>query len=239
MKCFARLVVVFVALFALAPCSQISRANSPGIREKLDKRVKHYDTVSRPMIACVLELAYEYEIPIGIEFVNREAMTRPIDIQAQDQTVRALLTSIVQQIPDYHVSFADGLVEIFSSSARDDASNMLNRIVKTFSIKDQDAGIANRELACALARETDASAVCVSSIARGQLGAQKITLNLTNAKVYQIVNAIVAQNGKAAWTVIAPPSSLTNPHSNDLWHIYPLEAPFKSVVLDTLTRLNL
>ena len=77
--------------------------------------------------------------------------------------------------------------------------------------------------------------MCLNSIATGQLGTQKITIHLRNAKVYELINAIVAHNGKAAWAVIVPRSRLVGADSSDLWHIYPLQAPFKEAVLDKLS----
>ena len=94
---------------------------------------------------------------------------------------------------------------------------------------------ANFDLVCALAHEIDPQSVCLGSIAKGQLGTQKISLRLWNAKIYEIIDAIVAQNGKSAWTVIAPPSRLTGTDLRDLWRIYPLQAPFKDAVLDKLS----
>jgi hypothetical protein len=48
---------------------------------------------------------------------------------------------------------------------------------------------------------------------------------------------MVAQNGKAVWTVIGPPEKLSKTPIVDLWHIYPLEPPFKDAVLDKLTSM--
>lgn len=56
-----------------------------------------------------------------------------------------------------------------------------------------------------------------------------------DVRVYEILNAIVAQNGTAIWIVTA--SNLANfPQCCGLWYIYPLQEPFKRVVSDRLVR---
>jgi len=77
---------------------------------------------------------------------------------------------------------------------------------------------------------------CGGSLAVGQWDPLRITLHLHNARVYEILNAIVAQNGRAIWTVTV--SNLASlPQCCGLWYIYPLQEPFKSVVSDRLVRM--
>jgi len=74
------------------------------------------------------------------------------------------------------------------------------------------------------------------SFASGQWGPMKISVHMQNATVYQILNAIVAQNGRAVWTVLKPPEKLST-EIGDLWHIYPIDAPFKDGVLARLSAI--
>src|SRR5579872_2815893 len=242
MICTEKLVAIFTGMVMLVtPLGtppQTKGSDAPALEYKLDKRVQYFDAAGRTLVENVVDLAYEYQLPLGIEYLDREALRRPIDLRLQNESVRGILTAIVQQVPEYSVTFSDGLVDIFDPQEREDRSNLLNTIIKNVNITGREAGEANQELACALAHEIDPSTVCVASIAKGQLGQQKITLHLQNVKVYEVINAIVAQNQKAIWTVIADRSSLTDPRSSDLWHIYPLQAPFKQAVLDKLLSLK-
>jgi hypothetical protein len=89
-----------------------------------------------------------------------------------------------------------------------------------------------------LVHETDSSRVCAASFAKGQWVPLTITLHLQNAKAYEILNAIVAQNGKAIWTLVVRPEKLSKLQFGGLWYVYPLQQPFKSVVLERLTRME-
>lgn len=215
-----------------------AQAQASLLESKLDRRVEHFDAAGRTLVANVLDLAYEYELPTGIEYVDQNAMTRPIDLELDNESLRGIIVAIVQRAPEYRVSFSDGLVDIYAPKAREDPSNLLNKIIKNFAVTDMDTHRADMELFCALSRELVPPAGCFSSIAVGQWGPLKITVHLQNAKVYEIANAMVAQNGKAVWTVIAPRGNLSKIPVGGLWHIYPLEAPFKDAVLGKLTSID-
>jgi hypothetical protein len=234
-------VAILIALVCFAPRpveAKMRTSNLPDFNEKLDKQVSRFATDGRTAVESILDLAYQYELPIGIEYLDKAAMTRPIDLQFQNESIRKILIAIVQQLPEYQITFSDGLVDLFVPRERQDLSNLLNTVIKQFNINETDTSMANYELACALTHEIDPSTICAGSIAKGQLGKQKITLHLQNVKVFQIINAIVAQNGKAAWTVIASRSSLIGRDASDLWHIYPLQPPYKDVVLGQLSSLK-
>jgi hypothetical protein len=127
------------------------------------------------------------------------------------------------------------LVDIFAPEAREDPLNLLNKVIKDFTVTQLDTHEADLELFCTLVRETD-SGVYAASIAKGQWAPLKITLHLENAKAYEILNAIVAQNGKAIWTLMCPPRKLSKLQFGGL--VYPLQQPFKSVVLERLARME-
>jgi hypothetical protein len=240
-----RLFVLFICCLVLGSAQSLipcpSRAQSVRVssfEEKLDKRVEHFDASGRTLIASVLDLAYEYDIPVGLESISHDAATRPINFETRGQSVRGILVTIVQKLPDYRVSFLNGMVDIYVPKAREDPSNLLNKVIKDFSATELDTHDAALQLSCALSHELEPSNGCGGSVALGQWGALKITVHLQNAKVYEILNAIVAQNGKAIWTVVAPPKKLSRIQFGGLWHIYPLQPPFKDVVLDRLTGMD-
>ena len=201
---------------------------------KLNSRIGHFKISGETLVSIVLDLAYEFQLPTGIEYIDHEATTRPINLELHNETVRGILLAIVQQVPEYKVSFSNGVVDVYVPKAREDSSNLLNKPIKSFAVSELDTGEANMELFCALGREVTPSSACAGNIATGQWGPLRITVHLENAKVYEILNAMVAQNGKAIWTVIAPPDRLSKIPVGGLWHIYPLEFPFISGILEKL-----
>jgi hypothetical protein len=206
--------------------------------KKLERRVERFDTSGRTLVASVVELAYQYQLPMALEYVDRDATTRPLNLQFHNESVRRILEGIVRQAPEFRVSFAEGLVDIFAPQGREDTSNLLNKVIKDFAVTKLDTHSADLELFCALGREAGSSAPCGGSIATGQWLSLQITLHLQNAKVYEILNAIAAQNGKAIWTLMVRPEKLSKLQSGNLWYVYPLQQPFKLVVLERLTGME-
>ncbi len=86
-----------------------------------------------------------------------------------------------------------------------------------------------------LARKYGGGAV-FGSIALGAWGPKKITLHLRGAKVFEILNAIVAANGDAVWAVRVPPDTLSVLNGT-MWYIYSLDPPWKGIILGDLQAL--
>ena len=205
--------------------------------QRLDMRVERFDTSGRTLIACLVDLAFKYQLPTAIEYADRDATTRTLNLQFHNESVRGILETIIRQAPEYRVSFSGGIVDIFTPKGREDLSNLLNKVIKDFAVAQVDTHEADSQLFCAVSREVG-SQVCGGSIAIGQWGPLKITLRLQNAKVYEILNAVVAQNGRAIWTVMVRPEKLSKLQNGDIWYVYPLQEPFKAVVSERLGSLK-
>lgn len=178
--------------------------------QKLDIPVKRFDTAGRTLVACIVDLAFTYQLPTAIEYADREAATRPLNSHFQNESVQRILEAITEQVPGYSVSFSGGIVDVFAARGRGDPSNLLNKITKDFAVSEVDTHEADSQLFCAVVSELYSQG-CLVSIALGQWGPLKITLHLQNARVYEVLNAIVAENGKAIWTVLVRPDQLIGP----------------------------
>ena len=208
-----------------------------GDQSKLDDRIPEFRTSGRTMMATIIDMAYQFQLPTGIEYVDREAITRPLFLEFHDQSIRTILTAIIAQFPAYRVSFPREVVQIYSPKSLENASNPFNRSIREFSVTAAETQDASVTLVCELGKELGPQRFCGGSIAFGQWGALRITLHLQNAKVYEILDAIVRENGDAIWIVMAPDNKLSQTQAGALWHIYPLRAPFQATVLDRLNNL--
>jgi hypothetical protein len=204
---------------------------------KTGQIVERFNTSRKTVVASVVELAYRYQLPMAVEYADRDATTRPLNLEFHNQSVRRILEAIVRQAPQYRVSFSQGIVDIFSPKARGDASNLLNTAIKDFSVTEMETREADFQLFCAFVHEVNSSG-CAGSLAVGQWEPIRITVHLQHAKVYEVLNAIVAQNGKAIWTVTASPEKPSQLQSGGIWYIYPLEQPFEATALERLARVQ-
>lgn len=217
---------------AKPPNAKVRVSEVPDFGQKTNRVIEKFSTSGRTLADSVIELAYKYQVPTAIEYAGRDATTRPLNLAFHDKSFREIVELIVKEDPEYRVSFSGGIVDIFSPRAREDSSNLLNKVIKDFSVTQMETRSADFQLFCLLVQ----SGACAGSLATGQWDPLRITLHMHNAKVYEILNAIVAQNGRAIWTVTA--SNLSSvPQCCGLWYIYPLQEPFKSVVSDRLVRM--
>jgi hypothetical protein len=241
-----RFAIIALACLASGPTCQLVGHHPPSSQPsytatfgtKLATRVERFDISGRPLVAATLDLAYKYRVPVALEYADREATTEPIDLHLRNESVREIFETVVAKFPHYRVTFSGGIVDIYSSFARTDTSNLLNTVIENFSVTQSDTHQADMQLFCDLVRKAEPDGVCAGSIALGQWGTKKITLQLQNAKVYQILNAIVAQNGEAIWSTIVPPRELSQLQTGGIWHIYPLDEPYQAAVLDKLLSLG-
>src|ERR1700730_2007097 len=189
--------------------------------QKTNKLVDRFNTCGRTLVDSVIELAYKYQVPMAIEYADREATTRPLNLEFHNKSFRGIVEAIVKEDPQYRVSFSNGIVDIFSPMAREDSSNLLNKIMKDFSVTETETRLADSQLFCAVVQAAG-SGGCAGSLAVGQWDPLRITLHLHNVR--------------AIWTVTD--SNLASlPQCCGLWYIYPLQEPFKSVVSDRLVRM--
>jgi hypothetical protein len=234
-----RLIFAVLTLFAgWTTALSAQPTNLTTFEKSLARHVPRFDTSGRTLVACVVDLAYEYQLPMAIEYVDGDATKRSLNVHLHNQSLRQILEGIIRQSPKYRVDFSQGLVDIFNPESRGDASNPFNAVIRDFAVTKQETRQADSQLFCALNRQIDSSQFCGGSLAIGQWPSVQITLHLQDAKVYEILNAIVAQNSRAIWTLMVRPDELSKPQPSNLWYVYPLQPPFKSTVLERLARIG-
>lgn len=199
--------------------------------EKLQASVPRFEAAGRSMAELAVQMAFRYRLPMAIEYLDRNALRMPLHLKMKDQTARQVMASIVGLVPGYRVDFSQGLVDIYSPSARSDISNPLNIVIRRYDVNGLDTHLADSQLLCVLGQQINPHSGCGGSVAPGQWGPLKITLHLESKRVYEVLNAIVAQNGAALWAPVARPVGPSRMLTN-FWYIYPLDPPFQRTILD-------
>ena len=74
-------------------------ATASSFEQKLDRRVKRFDTAGRTLVASIVDLAFRYQLPTAIEYADREATTRRLNSHFQNESVRRILISPSLQLP--------------------------------------------------------------------------------------------------------------------------------------------
>ena len=76
-------------------------AKVSSFEQKLDRRVKRFDTAGRTLVASIVELAFTYQLPTAIEYADREATTRPLNLHFRNESVQKILEAITEQVQGY------------------------------------------------------------------------------------------------------------------------------------------
>ncbi len=231
------LVIPFVGICERPRKVNFGPASQTQLERKLDQRVARFDTAGCTFVSCVTALAYCYGLPTAIEYVDRDAAHRSLNVIFHDESIREILDALLQQTPEYRVDFSDGIVDVYSPKARADSSNVMNTVIANFEVKQMETRQADFWLFCEVATKVN-KGWCGGSIAVGAWDPTRISLHMQNAKVYEVINAIVAENGRAIWTVTAPPDRMVKIQDGGSWYISPLDAPYEEDVLRRLKRAS-
>lgn len=110
MRRFGKITAVLIGIFMLVPASgetlQVKKSDALSFNKKLDKKVECFETAGRTLIESALDIAYQHELPMGIEYLDRKALTRPIDLRFQHESIREILVALARQIPEYQIAFS-------------------------------------------------------------------------------------------------------------------------------------
>jgi len=142
---------------------------------------------------------------------------------------------LVAKLPEYRVTFVEGIVDVYSLQARRDRHNLLNTVVPSFTVNRESLNGASTELANFLRAQTIPGVGLIGDVLESP-DEPKITLELRNKSVREILCAIVAANGSAVWAAAAPPGKLSDPKAQ-LWAVYPLGYSFCDLLFTRLHKM--
>ncbi|MDE3179852.1 MAG: hypothetical protein KGM47_09345 [Acidobacteriota bacterium] len=231
----SRLQVLALAALFLLPASALA-ATRPAVtfQQKLQAHMTMIDARRCTFVQGLLEVALKANLPLALEYVDQNAAEKPLGIVLPKGTARRTIEAIVRMLPEYRVSFTEGLVDVYSPEARANRSNLLNEVIPQFQVEHMDVAVVGSMLYDALGSLMQPRVSFAHSVAGA--GGPPVSVDVQHMRVYQILNMIVAGQGSAMWTVGVPPPGLTKLQGN-LWHLYPLAPALAPVILERLRGL--
>ncbi len=184
-------------------------ASAQALPEKLKQRVEQLPKPNQP-IEQLIEVARQYQIPMGIEWVETLDKKIPPDLPLSSlgntSTVQDVIKLIVGRISGYKVTFGESLVFIYQAQVLTSSKNFLN--LRIPSIRFSESNLRNAEGSL---RQQIRITLNPGKYAKGWNGGygypseegneRKVSLNFQNAKVRDILNGLVAAQGNSAWVV--------------------------------------
>jgi hypothetical protein len=117
---------------------------------KLDERlaapVHDYTLKANNVLLALLDVAGQYKIPMGIQWLRAPVALRPVRLEIEDTDVRGAIQAIADTQPGYIVEVSDGVVHVYPEELIPEGQNFLALRLDRFDVHDV-AEIASRRLA--------------------------------------------------------------------------------------------
>jgi len=179
--------------------------HAQSLEEKLGSVTDYVPKAVAPVDQLV-EVAQKFQIPMGIEWVDRGgSTTNDKTTPSGKRSVRKLIEEIVSVSPEHHVEVEDGLVRIYWPSAAVHSFNYLNIRLKNYSVKNGDLFAAEDQLRWAI-RFTLEPEKYRNGFAGGYghgandiFQIRKFTIEDSDVTIREVLNRIALAQGNALW----------------------------------------
>ena len=111
----------------LAPC--VYGQDTP-----LERPASDFNSKGVGLTETLLKFSHQQHLRIGIEYVDRASMDKPIEVRLENKTVRQALDSILHNGRGYSWRLRNGIIEITNTSASKRARSQLNTVIPVFTI---------------------------------------------------------------------------------------------------------
>jgi hypothetical protein len=181
-------------LLALLPfCAAASPPDD--LTAKLSKSVSNYNLGSFNFVGALIRVSNDFEIPLGIAWVNSPAAHKELPFTWKKATILEIIQNIVSTQPGYQVEVADGVVHIWPSGLIPDRENFLKLKIPAFDVHDAYVEVASFKLHVLVTPRK------YGQISIGGTGDSKVTLELENASVGAVLDALVVASNRKIWVV--------------------------------------
>jgi len=231
-----RVIGVVISMVLFLASRLVALPSGASLEEKLRARVTHYDSRGQSFVECILELAYQHQLPAAIQYLDRADVQQPLSVKLDGASVEQIISALVTSTGN-RVVFSDGFVQVYSPAARSDPSNLLNTFIDDFVIRDLPIREASARLLGLMVQRVSPRAGFGGHVPYGAEPQRELTLRLQKARVYEILDSLIAADGASIWVAATPRSSSSTPPQAPPWEIYDLRPATKNLVLERLRHL--
>ncbi|HXN52885.1 MAG TPA: hypothetical protein VN943_13205 [Candidatus Acidoferrum sp.] len=225
----------FLLAMMLLTCSRLpAQRGNIELRAKLDGRVTKYSLSAVGLADALAMTSTQFQIPIGIEWVRDKQTLRGLTRTWEGESVRQVLTSILEAYPGYALQADGGVIHVFRRDLLNDSHNFLNlKVPDFFAVHQEPAGLANVQLRSVMQnlvspRKLPSGAGEGGSYTSGNVTETPLTLSLRGLTVREALGRLVEASERKMWVVTFSDNPELTPsgfrRTETLWHL----APFPS-----------
>jgi hypothetical protein len=137
--------LLVVCKFLWIPPFAACYAESDALQARLIAPIHDYSLTAPNFAEALIQVASQFQIPIGIEWVNTPAARTPLTLNWKDTTVQQIFAAITTTQPGYELSVHDGIVHVFSMKVAP-SQNFVHLKIERFEAHHQSVRLAERRL---------------------------------------------------------------------------------------------
>ena len=162
---------------------------------KLRKHVSNYSLGVSSMTGALIQVSNDFQIPIGITWVNSPSARAERPFAWKDATVQEIIQTIANTQPEYNVQIKDGVIHVFPNLIPDD-QNFLKLKIKTFQVHNTMVEVASFKLHMLLTPISGNYSVSIAGP-----GDSNVNVDLTDTTAETVLDAIVKTSKHKIWIV--------------------------------------
>jgi hypothetical protein len=163
--------------------------------DKLARHVSHYNVDSLNFVEALVHVSNDFQIPMGIDWIEGATMSAPTSFTWDDVP----LQKIVQDIADTQrcrVTLRDGVLRVTPSAPIPDQQNFLKSKIALFAVRDSYIEVASWKLHALVSPIKGNQQVSI-----GGSGDSRVSLEMKQASVEDILDALVVASKRKIWIV--------------------------------------
>ena len=183
------------------------------------RHIEFFQVHDRNMIDALLLLGQQEQIGIGIDYIDAAAFQQRLTVQLRNATLANILNTITRRF-GYQWSTDGRVVRVTHAGAMVGRRNLLNTRIAKFKASAIPLGEAdcNLKMAFHFALNPNSGGI-VGSCLYGDMDYRIDSIDMENATVRQILDALVAQRGNGAWVVLQPPWTMDKDLGFGFWKV--------------------
>ena len=184
---------------------QPSKVFGQSLDARLGQRLTKYESEKTTPLEQLIELAQQFQIPMGIEWVDDsdDALTRSVNLRGT--TPKDVMAQILAQKQGYTFTVEEGVVHISQISLAHDPRNFLNISFPQYTVQKASLREADYWLGVSLKRflhpERNMGGGFGGSRLEADFDVPMISFSGSDLTVRQILNKLVLAHGKSLWVV--------------------------------------
>ncbi len=224
MRSYVCALVILVYITVLTSTLSDSQTTQPS--PILSEAIPSFEVDHLCLLDALLQLGQEAGVPLGIEYVDPEAVEKTFTAKWGETTVGEIVEGLLGDREGYSWRVRDGVLTVSHESVVRGRENLLDQVLPEFSIPRCLVGDASNLLYMVLYQKLHPeNQGFAGDYNPGDLQNLIGPFKLRDAPVWRVLNHLVCANKKAAWIVQVPPGHLDELPSSGLWTIDEYQTP--------------